>query len=222
MERESTYSLYKKNMLFRINCDKWAHTTYRGSAWMTWIWKAPCLSVHVLFVKAIKLSKMWPLKKWNIVQSWRIPLSWGRIGRESGFMCVWLGLGLGGGEGSEVEERGTVMMDRHAGAPPVSKQQECRAGWWDLERSSNPLMWSDVWSGGVSQGLALHTAPEIQTRATGIQLGNRLEPTVNENTKMRERTRDRLKCLLPLAVWAGRSRIYWHHKICHGSDKNYS
>lgn len=40
-------------------------------------------------------------------------------------VCVWGGL-------EEVWRwrRGeTMMMDRHVGAPPVSKQQECRADW---------------------------------------------------------------------------------------------
>lgn len=120
-------SLHKKNMLF-YTVSLWQsspHNILKLSLNDLNMGEAPCLSVHVLlFAGAIKLSKMWPVKKWNIVQSRRIPLSWGRIGRESG-VCTGCGL-----EAVWWWRRGeTMMMDRHVGAPPVSKQQECRAGW---------------------------------------------------------------------------------------------
>lgn len=59
--------------------------------------------------------------------------------------------------------------------PRYQSTRNVRAEWWDLERSSSPLMWCDVWSGEVSQSLALRTPAEIQTRATDIQLVNRRE-----------------------------------------------
>lgn len=43
--------------------------------------------------------------------------------RAAGLCIVGIRGGLGGGGRGE-----TMMMDRHVGAPPVSKQQECKSG----------------------------------------------------------------------------------------------
>lgn len=78
--------------------------------------EAPCLSAMFSAWQGPLSYQTWPVKKWNIVQSWRIPLSWGRIWRESGSVCM-------GGirRGLEVEERGDNDDGQTRGSPPSIK-----------------------------------------------------------------------------------------------------
>lgn len=127
-------------------------------------WKLPVSLRACYFLEAIKLSKMWPVRKWNIVQ---------RAGE-----FLWAGGGQG--EGAAV----CVCVFVGVGLEEVWKWRRGDRGWWwtdtgefhqyqsgrNVERTGGtwnalPALWSDVMCEVEEWGRAQHCTQHPRYRA---------------------------------------------------------
>lgn len=190
MERESTCGFRKKNMLRLIVSLRQTGPHMRLEAWMTWIWVMALKSCLSLSAR----SPFLPQLSYQRSGLWRNEtLSRAENSCELGedregvmYMCMgwwwWIRVGL------ELEERGDDDDGQTRGSPPPSiKAAGMSSGLVGPGTLFEPsdLIWCVKW-GGESGLSSAHRAPEIQSRATGIQLVTRLKPALDKKKKEKE------------------------------------